>query len=227
MFSSIIEDMFSNDTVPNEEIADFFRETEFADCNNDGEKWRILFKKCEEWEKEYLLWHKDIDIFGLECYFSYIHICKFAVPKNTDDLKEYIYRMSSLFVVNKMDKGKKRRLIDSGEKYDNFNLISRDFIVEEDGYIYSTFGEQGIKDIEEYFQESKKYKYNTKFFLNEGANEAVRKDYFRCEEMLKDLKKSTKRCEVVRVNDVYKNENIWYFAKDNNYLYILNMENVT
>ncbi len=223
MFKDIVESMFFGDTVTDGNFEEFFRENEFSGCKNNGEKWRILFEKCEEWEKEYLLWEEKTYIDGIGGFYSDIHICKFRIPTDMDNLKEHIYRMLLLFVVNEMEKSEKKQLVANQDIYYNLFFISEIFDIEPNICVITQV--QWLDEIKEYINMAyNRYKkslhLNKKFYMDMAQN------YQKCEIILKSLRENVDKCEIIRIGNLYTNEDIWYFVKEEDYLYLLSIRDI-
>lgn len=201
-------------------ILSFLVEKELCNCDNDAERWLGLFGKCEHWRNEFLLWEESTYISGVSGWNLEMDVCKLCLPEESDDWTEYLYRMTLLVVVNKMEPGEKNSVVANGQKYNNFSseLWFPDYWVES-GFIDLT-KEQWLKEVTDLLDKS--WELYQKF---PGNSTSYQKDmelnYPKFDAALEYLTQNVGDCEIVRMNQHGGDETVWYFAKARDCFYLM------
>jgi len=215
----LIERAFGTDAE--NRILHFLMEKELPDCSNDAARWLCLFEKCDHWKKEFLLWEESAFVSGVHGWNLEIDVCGLRLPKElTDDWTEYLYRMTLLVVVNRMEPHEKNSVAANGQKYNNFSseLWFSDYCVES-GFMDLT-REQWLKEVTDLLNRSRE-RYQKFPGNSPGYQRAMELNYPKFEAALGTLARNVGDCEIVRMNQHGGDETVWYFAKARDCFYLM------
>lgn len=201
-------------------IVHFLKEKELSECHGDTARWESLFKKCDIWKKEFLLWKSDSYINGIHGWNLSISAGRFRLPKQEPvNWVEYLYYISLILIIEDIDLEHRNILKEYGDKYNNFETYLRGDLYIESGCTPLT-PKQWIEEITSCRKESWE-----QYRLYPGNNPDYQKDmeenYPKYDDILHYLENNTKSCSVIRINDYGGDDSIWYFAKDNDSFYLV------
>ncbi len=209
----------------------FLIDRELAGCGDDGERWSVLFEKCDGWVRDYLLWEDDTYIRGIEGWNFFIRVCCCRLPEEPADWTAYIYRMSLLTILRYdyyADEEGRNRVIENARNSsrwkDEYSCgFDVDYILES-GYAELT-REEWLEEING-FRRASWDKWHGK--ENEQTNnpkyiEEMEINYPKFAAITERLERETGDCQVARMNRQGGDETVWYFIKDQNSFYVLNI----
>lgn len=201
-------------------ILRFLLEKELAGCGDDTLRWLKLFEQCEQWQKQLLLWEENTFVNGIHGWNLCMHAYKLHLPDevNEGDWAPYLYHITLLGVVGSMSVGKKTSLAEGGRKYHNFSSVADDFYG--NGSYLRLTREQWLAELTGLLEDS--WKIYQRFPGNNPAyHREMEKNYPRFASILEHLSQDMNICEVVRMNQFGGDDTVWYFAKTQDFLYLL------
>jgi len=202
-------------------ILHFLMEKELSDCDNDVARWLCLFEKCDYWKKEFLLWEESTYVSGVHGWNLEIDICRLRISRElTDNWTAYLYRMTLLVVVNRMEPHEKNSVVAQGQKSNNFSseLWFPNYCVES-GFTGLT-REQWLKEVTDLLNKS--WEQYQRFPGNSPSYQRTMElNYPKFEAALEYLARNVGDCEIVRMNRHGGDETVWYFVKARDSFYLM------
>ena len=195
-------------------------ESRILGCDNDAARWLGLFGKCEQWRNEFLLWEESTYVSGVNGWNLEVDVCKLRLPEEADGWTEYLYHMTLLAAVNKMEPAEKNSVVANGQKHNNFSsrLWFSDFWVGS-GFMDLT-KEQWLKEVTDLLDRS--WELYRKFPGNSARYQRdMESNYPKFDAALKYLAQDVGACEVVRMNQHGGDETVWYFVKARDCFYLM------
>lgn len=210
-------------------IMHFLLDQELADCQDDGERWRKLFEKCDCWEKEFLLWSEDTYIDGINGWHLSIRAGRCLLPSEPVDWQAYIYHMSLLLILRydyyATAEGRKKRIDHWANSSQWKDTYSCGFDIEyflESGYAELTRTEW-IEELNGFWTTSWE-KWQT--YWDDPTNnpeyvEVMKTNYPKFKTLLERLEREVGDCQVARMNRHGGDETVWYFVKAQDSFYVI------
>ncbi|MDE5667810.1 MAG: hypothetical protein K2I29_06170 [Clostridia bacterium] len=199
-FKEYVEDAFGLDA--DERVPTYIKEQ--FDGIDEKQLFTVLYEKCANLKKEFLLYEDDTFIGGVYGWNLYINIYQLLLPEEPADWTAYLYNMTVMAVISGLSDNERKALTE----YPNNILfrLSQEYYVES-GY-ESLTQKQWLDELAELLEKSKK-----RYIANPGNSSqyhrAMEENYPKFERILNFLTQDVGECEVVRMNKPNDDVTVW------------------
>lgn len=230
-FKEQVEHAFGADG--NSLIMRWLIDTELADCHDGSSRWRRFFEKCDDWDKELLVWRtEEISIDGVNGWYMDFSAGRFRLPEEFTDWTAYLYRTALLMQLSYDEfatEAGRQKIITEADPADleDYHGLLEDYYLESDStgrYTDSPYTamtrEEWLDELRGAFRASRK-KWESWLSLGNRKSDPeyavlireMEEAYPAFWSVLERLELEAGTCDVVRMNRQGRDVTVWYFVK--------------
>lgn len=206
-------------------LLNFLIETEQISSECEAEKWDVLYQKFNIWREQYMIKSEEINLYGIDGWYMDLYISEFFCPPEMwKKFDIYIYIMTLVSWLKSFDNDdykfyRNQNFEETLQSHFNFEDYSEE-------RLFTLSKKNLIKELEERYTQShdRFCYYKTERNNNPVVVKKLEGQYPEFNDYIQYLKKTLKNCISIRINEFGNDENVWYFIKDKNKIYLILIE---